>query len=379
MAAGPAAAREPLESRPVADAGPPQAWLQQTRNQGWIYRERVPPSGSRESLIGFYARRYRHSSADVWRQRLALGQIRHNGRVVHHDASLSAGDRLAWHRPPWLEDAVPARWPVLFDDGDLHVIDKPSGLPVLPAGGWLEHTLLRLLERRHGQDPGGIPRPVHRLGRFTSGLLVCARRPATRAWLSARLRESTATGLTPAMAGLDPCASPAGAEAAGTGRDAGRSAGSAGCRKVYRAWLPPGLLRLEPGGSLAIAVPIGRRPHPLLGWIWCAADGSQPGDLPARSVLTLLERAAHADLVSVAIASGRPHQIRIHCAALGAPLLGDPLYRPGGGAAAEGRPGEGGYRLQAWRLEIERPSGGLLELQLPDPLGLEAAMAPPSS
>ena len=91
---------------------------------------------------------------------------------------------------------MPAQLPVHFDDGDLLVLDKPSGLPVLPAGGWLEHTLLRLLERRHGGDPAGIPRPVHRLGRFTSGLLVCARQPASRAWLSAQLRESTGARLT---------------------------------------------------------------------------------------------------------------------------------------------------------------------------------------
>jgi hypothetical protein len=93
---------------------------------------------------------------------------------------------------------VPADFQVVYDDGDLQVIDKPAGLPVLPAGGWLEHTLLRLLERRHRGAGVAIPRPVHRLGRYTSGLLVCARQPQTRAWLSASLRESTAAGLASA-------------------------------------------------------------------------------------------------------------------------------------------------------------------------------------
>ena len=78
-----------------------------------------------------------------------------------------------------------------------------------------------------------------------------------------------------------------------------------------------------------------------------------------------------AELVQVVIASGRPHQIRIHCAALGAPLLGDPLYGPGGQAAAEARPGDGGYRLQAWRLELELPSGERMALEVPHPLQLE--------
>jgi 23S rRNA pseudouridine1911/1915/1917 synthase len=77
--------------------------------------------------------------------------------------------------------------------------------------------------------------------------------------------------------------------------------------------------------------------------------------------------------VQVAIASGRPHQIRIHCAAVGAPLWGDPLYGPGGQAAAAARPGDGGYQLQAWRLELQPPSGGALVLEAPRALGLGLA------
>jgi 23S rRNA pseudouridine1911/1915/1917 synthase len=319
-----------------------EGWRPAAANDGWTYRDRVVPREAGLSVSAFYAGRHRHSDQSLWKTRLAAGEIERNGRPLHDDPPLAAGDRLAWHRPPWREEAVPAAWAVVHDDGDLLVIDKPAGLPVLPAGGFLEHTVLRLLERRHAQDPAGVPRPVHRLGRFTSGLLVCARQPTTRAWLSARLRESTA-------------AAPAG------GEDQERS----GCRKLYRALLEPGALALSPGQELVIAVPIGRRPHPRLGWIWCAAHDPGPGDLAARSTLTLVERQPRADLVQVAIASGRPHQIRIHAAAAGAPLLGDPLYRPGGAARAEALPGDGGYVLQAWRLELTRPDGGHLRLQAP--------------
>jgi hypothetical protein len=175
----------------------PEGWLSSAPNHGWIYRERVPPALVGLQASAFYAARYRHSDRAVWRARLAAGEMQRNGAVLREDKPLELGDRLAWHRPPWIEGAVPASWAVVCDDGDLLVIDKPSGLPVLPAGGWLEHTALRLLERRHARDPGGVPRPVHRLGRFSSGLLVGARRPATRAWLSACLRESTAAGLGP--------------------------------------------------------------------------------------------------------------------------------------------------------------------------------------
>ena len=360
-----------MGSSPPAPAG----WLPEAPNQGWIYRERVPPALVGLQVSAFYAARHRHSDRGVWRDRLAAGEIQRNGAVLREDQSLAVGDRLAWHRPPWIEGAVPASWAVVYDDGDLHVIDKPAGLPVLPAGGWLEHTALRLLERRHSGDPGGIPLPVHRLGRFTSGLLVCARRPATRAWLSACLRESTVAGLPDPLPdpvldhGLEPTPGlPHGADR--PLRSAPASA-SAACRKLYRALLVPGVLALRPGESLPITVPIGHRPHPQLGRIWCAADGREQGDLAARSTLTLLESSSRADLAQVVIASGRPHQIRIHCAALGAPLLGDPLYGPGGLAAADARPGDGGYRLQAWRLELELPSGESWALEVPHSLQLE--------
>jgi 23S rRNA pseudouridine1911/1915/1917 synthase len=78
-------------------------------------------------------------------------------------------------------------------------------------------------------------------------------------------------------------------------------------------------------------------------------------------------------LVEVTIASGRPHQIRIHMAAAGAPLLGDPLYQPGGRARADSLPGDGGYQLHAHRLRLRSPDGSPLEFEAPLPAGLTMA------
>jgi 23S rRNA pseudouridine1911/1915/1917 synthase len=98
------------------------------------------------------------------------------------------------------------------------------------------------------------------------------------------------------------------------------------------------------------------RPHSLLVWIW----GPEPlNDVPIRkrlsahSELELLERTAEGDRLQVAITTGRPHQIRIHLAQLGSPLLGDPLYLRNREISATATPGDGGYRLHAWRLEVE--------------------------
>ncbi len=336
----------------------PEGWLPAEPNQGWVYRDRIGPEEAGLAVSAFYAGRHRHSERKVWERRLEQGEIEWNGQRLRADGPLAIGDRLAWHRPPWQEAAVPASWRLVFDDGDLHVIDKPSGLPVLPAGGFLEHTLLRLMERRHASDPAGIPRPVHRLGRFTSGLLVCARRPATRAWLSARLRERT--GSLRENGAPDGKKATPGQEAALLG----------GCRKIYRASLAPGRLALAEGGGMVISRPIGRRPHPLLGQIWCASDDG----LHSLSRLTLLERRRSDDLVEVEITTGRPHQIRIHCAAVGAPLLGDLLYQPGGGALDDVMPGEGGYCLHAHRLIITGSGGQRFVWEAPLPQSLRCGV-----
>ncbi len=318
-------------------------------NRGHAYRDRVGPGDAGQWTSAFYAARYPHSSAAVWRQRLAAGEIRRNGQRLQADVALAAGDALIWHRPPWQEPAVPELPGPLFDDGDLLVLDKPSGLPVLPAGGFLEHTLLAQLQHRWPEA-----RPVHRLGRFTSGLLVCARRPATRAWLSAQLRDSTTAGIAEAS-----LARP--------------------CCKTYRALIQPpaasaasSLEGLEPGQVLRLTTPIAPSPHPLLGRLWAAAPAGAPGGLAACSDVTLVQRRPGAWLVAVAIHTGRPHQIRIHLAAAGAPLLGDPLYGPGGQARPDALPGDGGYRLHAHRLTLWRPQGEPLPLEAPLPPELRA-------
>ena len=319
-----------------------EAWLPAAFNGGHAYCDRINQPAA--SIAGFYAGRYRHSDRAVWMERLAAGEIWCNGQQLRADAALAAGDRLVWHRPPWQEAAVPvlSEHAIVFDDGDLLVLNKPSGLPVLPAGGFLAHTLLAQL-----QAWAPAARPVHRLGRFTSGLLVCARRPATRGWLSAQLRDSTSA-----------------ADAATPSRS---------CRKLYRALTQPLPADWAIGETRLISTAIGRQPHPLLGQIWCAADPGDPLALPSRSELTLLERRSESCLVDVAITTGRPHQIRIHTAAIGAPLQGDPLYRCGGGADPAVLPGAGGYRLHAHRLSLQPPAGEPLQLEavLPAALNLQ--------
>ena len=305
---------------PSAQATSPEGWRPAAFNQGWTYSDLTGHRDQGRMVSAFLADRYGHSSVDDWKQRIQCGELRLNGELLGCDQPLPAAAELLWSRPPWVEPAIPASWSVIHDDGDVLVIHKPSGLPVMPGGGFLEHTLARLLVQRC-RDAGEIqvPKPVHRLGRFTSGLQVCARRAETRSRLSRAFRPD------------------------------------GGSRKVYQAWAHR-VEALEPGATLRVDTDVIERPHALLGWVW----GPEPPSgvtvrrrLGAHSELNLLERSSEGDRLQVTITTGRPHQIRIHLAQLGSPLLGDPLYLKDRQVNDLATPGDGGYRLHAWRLSLD--------------------------
>ena len=296
----------------------PAGWRPAALNDGWTYCDRVRPGEQATLLSAVLAQHHRHSDISTWQQRLARGEITLNGQACPQDVEVKVGDWIHWMRPPWVEAAVPDQWEVIHDDGDVLVLNKPSGLPVIPAGGFVSHTLTSLLEQWSRSEGEPLaPKPIHRLGRYTSGLQVCARRPETRAALSKQFRPN------------------------------------GNCQKTYLA-LTRRLERLQHGQTLVIQTDVVERQHPLLGWIW-GPEPSMPEPLrkrlSAHSSVQLRERQKMGDLVEVLIRTGRPHQIRIHLAQLGCPLLGDPLYQSDQGLSATATPGDGGYHLHAWRLK----------------------------
>lgn len=313
-------------------------------NQGWIYRDQVQPKHAGLSVLEFYSQNYRHSSREEWQVRLAAGQIWLDGQPVspgdrqpNAETRLKAGQQLAYHRPPWQEPDVPLNFEVLYDDPDLLVVAKPAGLPVMPGGGFLEHTLLRQLQQRYPQD---TPVPIHRLGRGTSGLLVLARSPLARSHLTRQMREATL--------GMTPEALSARQQDFLKGQGSDRP-----FQKTYRALIGPSTLP----DRFTVTTPIGKLPHPLLGHLYAAT----PQGKPAYSECQVLHRTAGRTLVEVTILTGRSHQIRIHLAAAGYPLLGDPLYGPGGVPLPIANPqdiavpGDCGYHLHAQKLSFIHP------------------------
>lgn len=276
-------------------------------NSGWTYRDRIDRRDAGTTVLDYYSQRYRHSSRAQWRDRLDAGQIWLGDRPATPETRLEAGQTLRYHRPPWCEPEVPLDFAVCYEDEHLLAIAKPSGLPVMPAGGFLEHTLLHQLRRRY---PNNSPVPIHRLGRGTSGLVLLARSPLARSHLTQQLRDRQ-------------------------------------MEKDYRA-LATGNADAD---EFRIERAIGKVPHPQLGQLFCAT----PDGAAARSDCRVLQRRTASMLVEVRIHTGRPHQIRIHLAAAGFPLVGDPLYGVGGVARSSARPSDLGYHLHACVLGFRHP------------------------
>lgn len=297
--------------------------LPPTLNDGYAYTERIGPRGAGVGVLAYLAGRYGHSTVEEWQARLRRGEVVLDGVTALGTEILRIGQTLVWHRPPWPEEAVPLHFEVLYADADVLAVSKPSGLPTVPAGGFLNHTLLTLVRRRWPQAS-----PLHRLGRGTSGLVLFALTPQAGAALSRDWRENRV-------------------------------------RKVYRA-LAQGVARQD---RSEINTPIGPVPHPTLGEVYAASVGGKP----SHSTAQVLERRSACTLFEVTIHTGRPHQIRIHLASIGQPLVGDPLYGPGGLPLADlpGLPGDGGYLLHAHRLGFMHPvTGGEMTLEAPPPAQL---------
>jgi 23S rRNA pseudouridine1911/1915/1917 synthase len=297
-------------------------------NQGWQYEDIVCAVDAGQTILAYYTQRYSHSTPSEWQTRIEAGQVLLNGHPAQSQTLLSVGQRLTYHRPPWQEPTVPLTIEILYEDDDLLVVNKPAGLPILPGGGFLEHTLLRQLQHRYPQAP---PVPIHRLGRGTSGLVLLARSPEARAHLSQQMREHQ-------------------------------------IQKRYRTLVAAGPIP----DTFTVTQPIGKIPHPVLGYIY----GAIPQGAFAQSSGRVLERRARATLLEVTILTGRPHQIRIHMAAMDYPLLGDPLYEAGGvprqnSSERNGKlpvPGDGGYLLHAYALSfIHSQTRQLINLCCPPP------------
>ena len=294
-------------------------------NRGYAYATIISRKHHGETLLSHLASLYPHSTPQAWQQNLNNGEVTLNGVTATGSESVTAGQSLVWKRPPWIEPDCPQQFEVVFEDPYLLAVNKPGGLPTLPGGGYMENTLLRLVQK---QTPAA--NPVHRLGRGTSGIVLFAKTPQAASTLSANWN-------TPRI------------------------------QKVYRALAQ----NVAQHDVYEILTPIGLVPHPRIGFVWAAS----PGGKASKSLARVISRGTSTTTFEVSLYSGRPHQIRIHLASIGHPLVGDPLYGLSGQPLEylPGLPGDGGYFLHAQFLNFLHPITGEqinLEAELPSGFAL---------
>jgi 23S rRNA pseudouridine1911/1915/1917 synthase len=294
--------------------------------------------------------------ADLSRSRLKAlilaGEVAIGGRTIrdpgHH---VNVGDAVMVEVPP-PEPAEPAAesipLDIVFEDDEIVVIDKPRGLVVHPAAGNWTGTLVNALIAHCGESLsgiGGVRRPgiVHRLDKDTTGLMVVAKTDRAHASLSRQFADHGRTG--PMQR-----------------------------RYLAFVWGVPD----RPKGS--IDQPIARHPH--------ARDkmAVRPEGREAVTYWEILERYSGsegepvASLLSCRLTTGRTHQIRVHLASIGHPLLGDDTYGSGfktktarlAPPARQALAELGRQALHAYLLGLEHPSRGeYLEFrsELPEDLG----------
>jgi 23S rRNA pseudouridine1911/1915/1917 synthase len=308
-------------------------------NRGYAYTTIISSKDHGRTLLSHLASLYPHSTPQAWQQKLNNCEVTVDGVTATGSESLTVGQSLVWNRPPWIEPDTPQHFEVLFEDSHLLAVNKPSGLPTLPGGGFMENTLLRLVQK---QTPSA--NPVHRLGRATTGIVLFAKTPQAAAKLFANWN-------TPRI------------------------------QKIYRA-LAQGIAQQD---AYEILTPIGLVPHPRIGSVWAASPNGKPSKSLAKVIArapgstassgmasssTMSSSTAGTTTFEVSLNSGRPHQIRIHLASIGHPLVGDPLYGLSGQPLENlpGLPGDGGYFLHAQFLNFQHPITGAqinLEAALP--------------
>jgi 23S rRNA pseudouridine1911/1915/1917 synthase len=283
----------------------------------------VMPADARTRLDRFLAKTAPEFSRSRIQALIRQGHITVNGVAPRARDMVQAGDRITLVEPP-IEaiDLAPEKiaLSILFEDGDLMVINKLAGISVHPGAGRKSGTLVNAL-LSHCKDLSGIggkerPGIVHRLDKETSGCLVVAKNDFAHLELARQFASRTVD-------------------------------------KVYLA-LVAGKLRQASG---SIVAPITRhRVHRKKMAI------AREGGRVARTDFKVLRTGREASLLQCRLHSGRTHQIRVHLQHLGYPILGDTVY---GGRRAGPFPRQ---MLHSWKLGFEHPRRkGWVEFEAPLP------------
>ncbi|MBD2298285.1 RluA family pseudouridine synthase [Nostoc sp. FACHB-87] len=270
--------------------------------------------------------------SDVSRSRIQQlieqGNVQVNGQVcTSKKENVKIGDRIILQIPeaqPLELQAEDIPLDILYEDEQLLILNKPAGLVVHPAPGHYDGTLVNALLAHCPNLPGigGVQRPgiVHRLDKDTTGAIAIAKTDIAYQHLQAQLQAKTA-------------------------------------RREYLG-VVYGAPKTESG---KIDFPIGRHPQDRKKM---AVIPVEQGGRTAVTHWHILERLGNYTLIKFQLETGRTHQIRVHSAKIGHPIVGDPVYSSGRSVGVN-LPGQA---LHAWRLKLQHPiSQDWIEVTAPIP------------
>ncbi|MBT9507142.1 pseudouridine synthase [Rhodoferax sp.] len=235
------------------------------------------PAGAWPTTLDFLAERFPAIGRAVWQQRMDHGDVidEHGEQLTPHSA-YQGHKRVYYYRTVQAEPRIPFDEVILHQDEHLIVVDKPHFLPVVPSGGYLNETVLVRLKQKLGID---TLVPIHRIDRDTAGLVMFSVQPQNRAAYNALFSQRAVKKTYEAVAPWrDDLALPLTRES-----------------------------RMEEAGHFMLQ-------HEVSG---------PPNAVTHIDVLEVLGPLARYALSPV---TGKRHQLRVHMAALGLPLLGDGLY-----------------------------------------------------
>ena len=284
-------------------------------------------------LDRFLARRLPWRSRTSLRQLLDEGRVEAGPRAVRPGARLRTGDRLVVDLPPPDTPVTSAEIPleILYEDEVLVALNKQPGVVVHPVGKHRYDTLINALHHRYRRldDPEHdvVPKLAHRIDQFTSGVLLVAKRDDVRMELGRQFEK----------------------------------------REVHKRYLAI-TVGAPPSDSGVMSQPLG----PDAQSTNRTRQAARPDGLPSRTTFEVQERFPGHALVRCEPFTGRTHQIRVHLAASGWPILCDHLYGDPGPFRDPGNPGEvilDRFALHAAHLSFTHPLSRetqMLSAPLPD-------------
>lgn len=288
-----------------------------------------------ERLDRYLTERLTDLSRSRVQQLIEQGQVQLNGKIcTSKKTSVKRGDRICLEIPPAEPlELTPEYIPldILYEDDQLLILNKPAGLVVHPAPGHPDGTLVNAILAHCPNLPGigGVQRPgiVHRLDKDTTGAIAIAKTEFAHQHLQAQLKTKTAQR-----------------EYLGV---------------VY------GVPKTENG---TVDLPIGRHPVDRKKM---AVVSPEKGGRHATTHWRILERLGNYTLMHFQLETGRTHQIRVHSAHIGHPIVGDPVYSSGRSVGVN-LPGQA---LHAWRLRLQHPvSEKWIEVTAPIPQTLKTLL-----